>query len=90
MKDLVITGMIAGLGLTVALFVSNQAFTDPAMQGAAKMGALLSVLAGVSAWGVSKLAGETEFGRWMESVMQQVVRGVVPDSVRIIASNRSR
>ncbi len=83
LKDLVVTAMIAGLGLTVALFVSNQAFADPAMQGAAKMGALLSVLAGVSAWAISKLAGETEFGRWVESGMQRIVRSVVPDSVRI-------
>ncbi len=49
-KDLVMAGAIAGLGLTVALFVAGQAFTDPAMQGAAKMGALLSVLAAGVAW----------------------------------------
>ena len=44
-KSLVVAGIIAGLGLTVALFVSGEAYTDPGLQGAAKMGALLSVLA---------------------------------------------
>lgn len=40
----VVTSAVAGLGLTVALFVSGQAFTDPALQGAARMGAVLSVV----------------------------------------------
>ncbi|MCA9212859.1 MAG: Na+/H+ antiporter NhaA, partial [Planctomycetales bacterium] len=46
LSHLVVASVIAGLGLTVALFVSGQAFTDSGVQGAAKMGALLSVLAG--------------------------------------------
>lgn len=37
-------GLIAGLGLTVALFVAGVAFVDPIIQGAAKMGALLSAI----------------------------------------------
>ncbi len=41
-KGLLLTGLIAGLGLTVALFVAGVAFTEPTIQGAAKMGALLS------------------------------------------------
>jgi len=41
-KVLMVTGVIAGLGLTVALFVAGVAFTDPGIEGAAKMGALLS------------------------------------------------
>ncbi len=44
-KSLLVSGLIAGLGLTVALFVSGVAFTEPGLQGAAKMGALLSALA---------------------------------------------
>lgn len=40
-KHLITAGMIAGLGLTVALFVCGQAFKGE-LQGAAKMGALLS------------------------------------------------
>ena len=45
LRHLAVTSVIAGLGLTVALFVSGQAFTDVGMQGSAKMGALMSVLA---------------------------------------------
>jgi len=41
----VVTSVVAGLGLTVALFVSGQAFTDPGLQGAARMGAVFSVAA---------------------------------------------
>jgi NhaA family Na+:H+ antiporter len=41
-KELLLVGLIAGIGLTVALFVAGEAFTDPVTQGAAKMGALLS------------------------------------------------
>ncbi len=48
-KDLIVAGIIAGIGFTVALFVAGEAFSDPGIQGAAKMGAILSVLAGVIA-----------------------------------------
>ncbi len=41
-KELLLVGMIGGLGLTVALFVAGEAFTNPLIQGAAKMGALFS------------------------------------------------
>lgn len=43
-RDLLLVGMTAGIGLTVALFVAGAAFTDPALKGAAKMGALGSFL----------------------------------------------
>lgn len=42
MKELLLVGSIAGIGLTVALFVAGAAFTEQTTQGAAKMGALLS------------------------------------------------
>lgn len=42
--DLLLVSMIAGIGLTVALFVATAAFPDPALQGMAKMGALASAL----------------------------------------------
>ncbi len=45
LHELLVVGMIAGTGFTVALFVSGEAFTDPAIQGAAKMGAMLSLSA---------------------------------------------
>ncbi len=42
-KHLFVAGIIAGIGFTVALFVAGEAFTVPAIQGAAKMGAMLSI-----------------------------------------------
>ncbi|HKZ16814.1 MAG TPA: Na+/H+ antiporter NhaA [Geobacteraceae bacterium] len=44
-KELMVAGLIAGIGFTVALFVAGEAFASPAIQGAAKMGAMLSILA---------------------------------------------
>ncbi len=41
-KHLITAGLVAGLGLTVALFVCGVAFTDVGLQGEAKMGALFS------------------------------------------------
>lgn len=57
MKHLFVTGLIAGLGLTVALFVSTQAFTDAALQGAAKMGAVFSAGAAIAAWVAAQMLG---------------------------------
>jgi len=48
-KELLVAGIVAGLGLTVALFVAGAAFTDPVIQGAAKMGALFSAFIAVLA-----------------------------------------
>ena len=61
LRHLVVTSVIAGLGLTVALFVSGQAFTNLSTQGAAKMGALLSVVAAPLAFGVAMLLGVSKF-----------------------------
>ena len=36
--SLLVAGMVAGMGLTVALFVAGEAYQDPGLQGAAKMG----------------------------------------------------
>ena len=43
MRHLVVAGMIAGLGLTVALFLAGKAFTGPPFQDPAKMGAVFSI-----------------------------------------------
>ncbi len=48
-KELLIVGIIAGFGFTVALFVAGEAFIDPVHQGAAKMGAMLSCSSAVIA-----------------------------------------
>ena len=42
MKHLAVAGLIAGLGLTVALFVAEKAFPEPPFDNPAKMGAVLS------------------------------------------------
>ena len=47
-------GLLASMGLTVALFVSDVAFTDTRLQGDAKIGSLLSGAMGIVAWGISK------------------------------------
>ena len=41
-KILFLTSLIAGIGLTVALFVAGEAFNSPELTGAAKMGAVFS------------------------------------------------
>jgi len=56
-KHLLIAGIIAGIGFTVALFVAGEAFTDPGVQGAAKMGAMLSIAALPIAFAAAKLLG---------------------------------
>lgn len=54
-KELFVAGIVASIGLTVALFVTGAAYTDLSVQGAAKMGALFSSAAVVIAYVVSKL-----------------------------------
>ena len=54
MKHLAVSGLIAGLGLTVALFVAGKAFSGSTFEDPAKMGAVLSagvaLLALASGW----------------------------------------
>jgi NhaA family Na+:H+ antiporter len=59
MLDLVLMGMLAGVGLTVCLFVANEAFVDPELQGQAKMGAVISVGFGALAYFLRRVV----FGR---------------------------
>ncbi|QEM67177.1 Na+/H+ antiporter NhaA [Geobacter sp. FeAm09] len=56
-SDLLVAGIIAGTGFTVALFVAGEAFADPALQGAAKMGAMLSITAAGIAMVAARLLG---------------------------------
>ena len=53
--DLILVATVAGVGLTVSLFMCDAAFSDPAVVGAAKMGALFSIAAVLSGYGISKL-----------------------------------
>ena len=54
-KELLVVGIIAGFGFTVALFIAGEAFIDPAHRGAAKMGAMLSCGSAVIAVIAAKL-----------------------------------
>lgn len=54
-KELITTSVVAAMGLTVALFVSDVAFTDLTLKGAAKMGALFSAVIFVIALAVGRL-----------------------------------
>eukprot|EP00442_Polarella_glacialis_P051179 CAMPEP_0115067286 /NCGR_PEP_ID=MMETSP0227-20121206/11303_1 /TAXON_ID=89957 /ORGANISM="Polarella glacialis, Strain CCMP 1383" /LENGTH=1223 /DNA_ID=CAMNT_0002453331 /DNA_START=90 /DNA_END=3761 /DNA_ORIENTATION=- len=58
--DLVALASLGGIGLTVALFVSNEAFVDPQLQGQSKMGAVFSVVSAGIAWLV-KIVGDKCF-----------------------------
>lgn len=56
-KELAMAGFIAALGLTVALFVSAAAFTDPVLLAEAKMGALFSGFVGLAAIPIARMIG---------------------------------
>jgi len=58
--DLAMSGFVAALGLTVALFVASAAYVEPGLQGQAKMGALLSGGVGIVAVVLGRALG---FGR---------------------------
>ena len=54
-RELLVAGIIAGTGFTVALFVAGEAFADPAIRGAAKMGAMLSIAAAAAGMVAAKI-----------------------------------
>jgi NhaA family Na+:H+ antiporter len=56
-RDLSLTSLICGAGLTVALFVAELAFKDEVLKGEAKLGALLSVVVAPVAICIAKVAG---------------------------------
>jgi len=54
-NHIVMIGLIAGVGLTVALFVSELAFVDGSqLQADARLGAVLTPLIGILCWGMSR------------------------------------
>ncbi len=57
LRELVMAGFVAALGLTVALFVAGAAFTDPTLLGQAKMGALFSGFVGLAAILLGRMLG---------------------------------
>ena len=56
-KEVLVVGIVAGMGFTVALFVSGVAFPKGPILDAAKMGALFSFAAGLLAVGVARFIG---------------------------------
>lgn len=56
-RELLLAGMIAGIGFTVALFIAGEAFSDAGIREAAKMGAMLSILVAPLAFLVARLMG---------------------------------
>lgn len=48
-KDLLVVGQISGIALTVAIFVSGEAYYHPTLLGGAKMGSLLTCASGLMA-----------------------------------------
>lgn len=56
-RDVLMAGLIGGMGLTVALFVAGAAFVDPILQGAAKMGALFTAGVFFLAFIVARILG---------------------------------
>lgn len=54
-RDLLLVSIVAGVGLTVSLFICDAAFTNATAIGAAKMGALFSIAAVFLAYGVAIL-----------------------------------
>lgn len=60
--DLLVAGLIAGAGFTVALFVSGEAFTDPVIRGAAKMGAIFSLASALLGLLLGKVVGVVKKG----------------------------
>jgi len=61
-RDLLVIGVVAGIGFTVAIFVATVAFPgqtpdSKALQSAAKLGALASFASALLAWPIARLLG---------------------------------
>ena len=85
---LAVAGLIAALGLTVALFVAGVAFTDPELQSAAKLGALLSVAVAPVAVLVGRRVRVTE-GRTRTQPAPVAQLGLRPSLVPIACAGQS-
>lgn len=55
-RELAAIGLLAGIGFTVALFIAGEAFSDPVYAGGAKIGAMLSLFAGIPALVLMRVA----------------------------------
>jgi NhaA family Na+:H+ antiporter len=66
-SDLFVLGCVAGIGFTVALFVSTVAFPPGDIQDAAKMGALFSFASAITAILAGRIFGVVKVGQAAES-----------------------
>jgi len=82
-RALFVVGLTAALGLTVALFVANVAFADPALQGAAKMGALLSAVVAPVAIMAARLLGVSG----VRGSSAQVVSASAPPRLSVVSDS---
>ena len=71
LRHVLMIGPIASIGLVVALFMSELAFSDSDLQAQSKIASLLSGLMGLVCWGVSLLVNFKE-ENIVETAMQQV------------------
>jgi NhaA family Na+:H+ antiporter len=74
-RDVIVAGLVAGIGFTVALFFATAAFPSGELLEEVKMGALLSFLAAPLSVGLAKALG---VGRWAPALSPS--RGARTDS----------
>jgi hypothetical protein len=67
--DLVAMSALAGVGLTVALFLANEAFQAPELKGQAKMGAVLSLGCFIFSWCIRLTFGSKKSDLTLEEVV---------------------
>lgn len=72
--DLWSMSSLAGVGLTVALFVANEAFVDPTLQGQAKFAAVLSILSAGVAFLIHRFAHRNDF-LWEDTLVEDLEDG---------------
>ncbi len=77
-RDLTMAGLIAGLGLTVALFVSTAAYADLELRGEAKMGALFSAFVGPVAIVLGRMFGIGAAAKSAAPAASHAQSGVAP------------
>jgi NhaA family Na+:H+ antiporter len=75
--DLLAMSALAGIGLTVALFLANEAYVQPELRGQAKMGAVLSIGCAFVGWAIQRLVGASST---TEKDTDMAIAEVVPSS----------
>lgn len=71
-RHICMVGLIGGIGLTVALFVSDAAFVSKKLTDDAKLGAILSGALGCVAYGIGKVCNFSRSGDVLDTAVEQV------------------